>query len=118
MDTSEVDVQDGQDSGVVLRSPVRSEFGIRSPHIELWRGLVTGMAAGLRKAGRATRIIRRSWLRPLAAGSSARRRPLALEVEGDRGANQRLQGFCVDLLAFVDVDGPSHIPVEAGVEET
>jgi len=59
VDTIDVDVQDGQANGAVLRSPERSEFGIRSPHIELWRELVTGMAAGLRKAGRTTRIIRR-----------------------------------------------------------
>src|SRR4029079_9918566 len=114
VDTSEVDVQDGQDSGAVLRSRVRSEFGIRSPQVELWRGLVTGMAAGLRKAGGTTRIIRRSWLRLLAARSLARRLTLALEVEGDRSANQRFQGLLVDFLAFVNVDGPPHIPVEAG----
>ena len=55
----DVDVQDGHDCGElaallaleVRRSSVKSGFDIGSPKVWLWRGLVTGMAAGLRKAG-------------------------------------------------------------------
>src|SRR2546422_9814641 len=32
-------------------------------------------------------------------------------------ADERLQGRRVDLLALVDVDGSSRVPIEAGVEE-
>jgi hypothetical protein len=43
---------------------------------------------------------------------------LEFEIEGHCGADEILQGRLIDLLAFVDVDGASDIPLEAGVEET
>src|SRR5438132_8220184 len=55
---------------------------------------------------------------PLAARSPGLRLALALEVERHRSADEILQGRLVDLVAFVDVDGASDVPVEAGVEET
>src|SRR3954452_7102629 len=39
-------------------------------------------------------------------------------VEGDRGADQRLQRLLVDRLALVEVDGAPRVPLEARVEET
>jgi len=39
-----------------------------------------------------------------------------MEVERDCSADEILQGRLIDLLAFVDVDGATGIPVEAGVE--
>jgi hypothetical protein len=57
VDVIVVDVQDGHDCGVlaalalaVRRPSVKSGFGIGSPNVWLWRGLWTGMAAGLKKA--------------------------------------------------------------------
>src|ERR1043166_1770122 len=38
-------------------------------------------------------------------------------VQGDGGANQRLQGALVYLVAFVEIDGPARVPVKAGIEE-
>jgi hypothetical protein len=54
----EVDVQDGHDCGElaaplalgVRRSEGKSRFDIGSPQVWLWRALMAGMAAGLRKA--------------------------------------------------------------------
>ena len=39
-------------------------------------------------------------------------------VEGDRLANERLEGGLVDFFSFVDVDRAAHVSVEARVEET
>ena len=39
-----------------------------------------------------------------------------LEVERHCSADEILQGRLIDLVAFVDVDGAPHIPLEAGVE--
>ncbi len=41
---------------------------------------------------------------------------LALEIERHCSADEILQGRLIDLVAFVDVDGASGIPVQAGVE--
>lgn len=43
-------------------------------------------------------------------------RGLALEIKRHCSADELLQGRLIDLFAFVDVDGPPHIPVQAGVE--
>src|SRR5580704_5624559 len=43
---------------------------------------------------------------------------LAGIVEGDRLANERLEGGLVDVFSFVDVDRASYDSVEARVEET
>ena len=51
---------------------------------------------------------------PLAARSPGFR--LALEIERHRSANECLQGLLIDLLAFVNVDGPPDIPVKARIE--
>ena len=40
----------------------------------------------------------------------------AHEIERHCSADEILQGRCIDLVAFVDVDGAPHIAVEAGVE--
>ena len=55
---------------------------------------------------------------PLAARSWGLRLALGFEVEIERhcGADEILQGRLIDLVAFMDVDGASDIPVEAGVE--
>lgn len=59
------------------------------------------------------------------AGSLADRSPglrlafwlaLALEIEGDCGADEILQGRLIDPVVFVDVDSAPDIPIEAGVE--
>ena len=56
----------------------------------------------------------------LAAGSPGLRLglcfALALEIERHCCADEILQGRLIDLVAFVDVDGPPDIPFEAGVE--
>ena len=56
-------------------------------------------------------------------GPLAARRPglrlgltFALEIERHGSADEVLQGRLIDLVAFVDVDGPPDIPAEAGVE--
>src|SRR5262245_13950992 len=38
-------------------------------------------------------------------------------IEGDRRADQRLEGTRIDLLSLVDIDRAPHVPVEARVEE-
>src|SRR5207237_10571679 len=38
-------------------------------------------------------------------------------VGHDRGADQLLEGGCVDLLPFAEVDRPPRVPFEAGIEE-
>ena len=43
---------------------------------------------------------------------------LALEIERHGSADEILQGCLIDVVAFVDVDGAAHIPVEARVEQT
>src|SRR5438477_7834267 len=43
---------------------------------------------------------------------------LARPVEGDRLANDRLEGSLVNVFSFVDVDRAPDVPVEARVEET
>src|SRR6266513_923622 len=43
---------------------------------------------------------------------------LARTVEGDRLANERLEGGLVDFLSFVDVDRAACVSVETRVEET
>jgi hypothetical protein len=53
---------------------------------------------------------------PLAARSPRSRLALAPEIERHCSADEILQGRLIDLVAFVDVDGASDIPVEAGVE--
>src|ERR1700758_4261177 len=56
----------------------------------------------------------------LAAGSSGLRLglwlALALEIERHCCVDEILQCRLIDLVAFVDVDGPPDIPFEAGVE--
>src|SRR6202041_1186234 len=47
-----------------------------------------------------------------------RRFRLARTVEGDRLANERLEGGLVDFFSFVDVDRAANGAVEARVEET
>ena len=42
---------------------------------------------------------------------------LELEIEGDCGADEVLQGGGVNVFAFVDVDGAPDIAFEAGVEQ-
>src|SRR5512144_2799674 len=39
-------------------------------------------------------------------------------VQGHGGANERLQRFLVDLLAFAEVDGAPRVSLETRVEET
>lgn len=53
---------------------------------------------------------------PPAVRSPVLRLALALEIEPDCSADEILQGRLINLVAFVDVDGPPHIPFEAGVE--
>ena len=56
---------------------------------------------------------------PLSARPPGLRFTLALgslEIERDRSADKILQGRFIYLLAFVDVDGATHVPVEAGVK--
>ena len=57
---------------------------------------------------------------PLAARSPGLRLglrlTLAVEIKRHCSADEILQGRLIDLVAFVDVDGAPHIPVEAGVE--
>src|SRR5437773_6381409 len=43
---------------------------------------------------------------------------LARTVEGDRLANERLEGGLVDSFSFVDVDRAACVPVQTRVEET
>src|SRR3989441_6110753 len=43
---------------------------------------------------------------------------LARTVEGDRLANERLEGGLVNVFSFVDVDRAAYISVETRVEET
>src|SRR3984893_10540830 len=47
-----------------------------------------------------------------------RRCRLARTVEGDRLANERLEGGLVNFLPFVDVDGAAYVSLETRVEET
>src|SRR5207302_2309490 len=47
-----------------------------------------------------------------------RRLRLARTVEGDRLANERLEGGLVDFFSFVDVDRAAYVSVETRVEET
>src|SRR3989442_3621880 len=47
-----------------------------------------------------------------------RRFRLARTVEGDRLANERLEGGLVNFFSFVDVDRAACVPVETRVEET
>src|SRR5258708_1894774 len=47
-----------------------------------------------------------------------RRFRLARTVEGDRLANERLEGGLVDFFSFVDVDRAAYVSVETRVEET
>lgn len=60
---------------------------------------------------------------PLAARSPGLRLALlynhmcwAPEIERHRGADEILQGHCIDLVAFVEVDSAPDIAFEAGVE--
>src|SRR5258706_11314139 len=93
-----------------LRRPTRSLdaelLGVRGRRrsSSLWKGMWPGPAMKL--AG------------PLAARSPGLglRLVLALEIERHARADEVLQGRLIDLVAFVDVDGAPHIPVEAGVE--
>jgi hypothetical protein len=41
---------------------------------------------------------------------------LSLVIERHRGADEILQGRVIDFVAFVNIDGPPEIAVEAGVE--
>src|SRR5204862_6327627 len=50
--------------------------------------------------------------------SRARTFRLARTVEGDRLANERLEGGLVNFFSFVDVDRAAYVSVEARVEET
>src|SRR5450759_4496519 len=84
--------------------------------------LPLGSTRALRCAGRAvlmlpgdtqfTRMPTPSGLRFL------RRFRLARTVEGDRLANERLEGGLVNFLSFVDVDRAAYVSVETRVEET
>src|SRR5437763_15010858 len=47
-----------------------------------------------------------------------RRFRLARAVEGDRLANERLEGGLVNFFSFVDVDRAAYVSVETRVEET
>src|SRR5712664_344559 len=47
-----------------------------------------------------------------------RRFRLAGTVEGDRLANERLEGGLVDFFSFVDVDRAAHISIKTRIEET
>src|SRR5437667_7550474 len=47
-----------------------------------------------------------------------RRFRLARTVEGDRPANERLEGGLVNFFSFVDVDRTAYVSVETRVEET
>src|SRR5438876_4944394 len=47
-----------------------------------------------------------------------RRFRLARTVEGDRFANERLEGGLVNFFSFVDVDRPAYVSLETRVEET
>src|SRR5438034_5428324 len=51
-------------------------------------------------------------------GNSDSRFRLARTVEGDRLANERLEGGLVHFFAFVDVDRAAYVSVETRVEET
>jgi hypothetical protein len=53
---------------------------------------------------------------PLAARSPGLRLALEMEIERHWRVGKILQGRRIDLVAFVDVDGASDIPGEAGVE--
>src|SRR2546430_2295244 len=65
--------------------------------------------------------------RPSSTGPSDQRNPLGLRflrrfrlartVEGDRLANERLEGGLVNFFSFVDVDRAACVSVETGVEE-
>src|SRR5690242_5463355 len=43
---------------------------------------------------------------------------LARPVEGDRLANERLEGGLINFFSFVDVDRPAYVSFEARVEKT
>src|SRR5258708_40042298 len=47
-----------------------------------------------------------------------RRFRLARTVEGDRLANERLEGGLVNFFSFVDVDRAAYVSIETRVEET
>src|SRR5450631_369481 len=51
-------------------------------------------------------------------GLRFRRFRLARTVEGDRSANERLEGGLVNFFSFVDVDRAAYVSVETRVEET
>src|SRR5204862_819827 len=51
-------------------------------------------------------------------GNSDSRLRLARTVEGDRLANERLEGGLVHFFSFVDIDRAAYVPVETRVEET
>jgi hypothetical protein len=53
---------------------------------------------------------------PLAARSLRLWLALALEIERHCSTDEIFQRRLIDFVAFVDVDGAPHIPVEAGVE--
>lgn len=55
-------------------------------------------------------------VRPVAISSRGFRLGLLLEIERDGGADEFLQGSFIDLLAFVDVDRASDIPLKARIE--
>src|SRR2546428_2163991 len=57
-------------------------------------------------------------LPPTFSTFSLRRFRLARTVEGDRLANERLEGGLVNFFSFVDVDRAAYVSVETRVEET
>src|SRR5438093_11566850 len=59
----------------------------------------------------------RSAIKKSASSALGGRSLPACNVQRHRRADERLQGRRVDLLALVDVDGSSRVPIEAGVEE-
>src|SRR5262249_19694356 len=99
-----------QDSDPSLRSAFRQEAPASHPSTRKPR--VLGTPASLTPPGRL------KLAGPLAARAPGLRLGLAfaLEIERHGSADKVLQGRRIDLVAFVDVDGPPDIPLQAGVE--
>ncbi len=74
------------------------------------------LLSAIRRAGHRSVKLRPNLIGPLAARSPGLRFTLALEIERHGRADEILQCRLIDLLAFVNIDGASHIPIEAGVE--
>ena len=55
---------------------------------------------------------------PLAGGSPGLRVVLSLKIERHRGADKILQCRLINLVIFVDVDGPPDISLKARIEKS